>query len=254
MPGVSNELPGVRLARPGLEARGPKIRSVPSVAMISRAVVCPTPPLLAADLAGRDVPEPDLVKACAAAAGRLAEARPDAVTVVAGGPATRTWDPGSRLDLGAYGPGLPRGTAGLPLGLGLGAMLLDRAGYAGPRVLQAVAEDASPDECRALGAAIETGALLIMGDGTAKRTPKAPGNLDERAAPFDAAAERALRDGDLAALGALDPRLARDLWATGRAAWQVLAGAMSAARGEVLYTGAPFGVGYLVAVLDELRQ
>lgn len=222
--------------------------------MISRAVVCPTPPLLAADLGGRDLPAPDLAKACAAAVARLLTGGPDTVTVVAGGPATRTWDPGSRLDLAAYGPGLPHGTAGLPLGLGLGAMLLDAAGHTGPRVLQAVAEDAAPDECRALGAAIGTGALLIMGDGTAKRTPKAPGNFDDRAAGFDAAAERALAEGDVAALGGLDPHLARDLWATGRAAWQVLAGAMPAARGEILYSGAPFGVCYLVAVLDGLRQ
>lgn len=222
--------------------------------MISRAVVCPTPPLLAADLAGRDVPEPELVKACDDAVARLLADDPGTVTIVAGGPATRTWDPGSRLDLAAYGPGLPRGTAGLPLGLGLGAMLLDAAGYTGTRVLQAVAQDAPAGECQALGAGIGAGALLIMGDGTAKRTPKAPGNFDDRAAGFDAAAERALADGDLAALAGLDPHLARDLWATGRAAWQVLAGAMPAARGEVLYSGAPFGVGYLVAVLDGLRQ
>jgi hypothetical protein len=41
--------------------------------------------------------------------------------------------------------------------------------------------------------------------------------------------------------------------ATGRAAWQVLAGALRAGpapTGEVLYADAPFGVGYLVAVLD----
>lgn len=218
--------------------------------MISRAAVCPTPPLLAADLAGRDVPEPDLVKACADAVTRLLGTRPGTVTVVAGGPATRTWDPGSRLDLAAYGPGLPRGTAGLPLGLGLGAMLLDQAGYTGPRVLQAVAEDAPPAECRALGSSL-SGALLVMGDGTAKRTPKAPGHFDERAAGFDAAVEQSLRDGNLAALADLDPHLARDLMATGRAAWQVLAGALlpSEPPAEILYSGAPFGVSYLVAIL-----
>jgi hypothetical protein len=59
----------------------------------------------------------------------------------------------------------------------------------------------------------------------------------------------------MAALAALDPDLTGDLLATGRAAWQVLAGAMSGAgtpgapAGQVLYAGAPLGVGYLVAVL-----
>jgi len=60
--------------------------------------------------------------------------------------------------------------------------------------------------------------------------------------------------------------LARDLLATGRAAWQVLAGALANGDapdvprggatvpvGEILYADAPFGVGYLVAVLEPER-
>jgi len=64
-----------------------------------------------------------------------------------------------------------------------------------------------------------------------------------------------LRDGDMAALAALDSDLTGDLLATGSAAWQVLAGAMSAAdtpgapAGQALYADAPLSVGYLVAVL-----
>jgi hypothetical protein len=224
-------------------------------------------------MTGRAAVVPDLTRACADAVARLLGGGPDTggpgtVAVVAGGPATRTWDPGSRLDLAAYGPGLPSASsaspgksgAGLPLGLGIGAMLLDEAGYTGPRLLQAVAEDAPASECLDLGAALagtvlaDTGpadtALLVVGDGTARRTPKAPGHFDERAAGFDAVAERALRSGDLAALAGLDPLLAGELMATGRAAWQVLAGALPSARGEILYADAPFGVFYLVAALD----
>jgi hypothetical protein len=80
-----------------------------------------------------------------------------------------------------------------------------------------------------------------------------PGHFDERAGPFDLAVEQSFRDGDMAALAGLDAGLADDLMATGRAAWQVLAGALRAGPapvGEVLYADAPFGVGYLVAVLD----
>ena len=71
-----------------------------------------------------------------------------------------------------------------------------------------------------------------------------------------ASVERALRDGDMAALASLEPSRARDLLATGRPAWQVLAGAMSAAgtvggpAGQLLCADAPLGVGYFVAVLD----
>jgi hypothetical protein len=56
----------------------------------------------------------------------------------------------------------------------------------------------------------------------------------------------------MAALAALDAGLAAELMATGRAAWQVLAGAAGLERrapGEVLYSDAPFGVSYLAAVL-----
>jgi aromatic ring-opening dioxygenase LigB subunit len=96
-------------------------------------------------------------------------------------------------------------------------------------------------------------ALLVVGDGSARRTPAAPGYFDERAEAFDASAETAIRDGDMAALAGLDAGLAAELMATGRAAWQVLAGAAGPERratGEVLYSDAPFGVAYLVAVLD----
>ena len=112
----------------------------------------------------------------------------------------------------------------------IGAQLLDAAGYSGPRVLQSVAESASPDACRDLGRDLAADApltaLLVLGDGSARRSAAAPGYLDERAEPFDTIVEQALRDGDLPALAALDPDLARDLLAAGRPAWQALAGAL----------------------------
>ena len=135
-------------------------------------------------------------------------------------------------DLSAYAPALgPGGQPGLPLSLGLGALLLDQAGYTGRRILQAVAGHEPARTCAALGAqwaATGTGAaaMLAMGDGSARRSTAAPGYLDERAVPFDTAVEDAVRAGDLAALAGVDPALARDLMATGRPAWQVLAGAL----------------------------
>ena len=121
----------------------------------------------------------------------------------------------------------------LPLSLVIGAQLLDAAGYSGPRVLQSVAESASPDACRDLGRDLAADApltaLLVLGDGSARRSAAAPGYLDERAEPFDTVVEQALRDGDLPALAALDPDLARDLLAAGRPAWQALAGALTPA-------------------------
>jgi aromatic ring-opening dioxygenase LigB subunit len=92
-------------------------------------------------------------------------------------------------------------------------------------------------------------ALLVMGDASACRTVKAPGYLDERAAPFDAEVARALGAADVAAVQALDAELAYELKASGRAPWQVLAGAAEGANlgGALLYEDAPYGVGYVVA-------
>jgi hypothetical protein len=195
--------------------------------------------------------------ACARAVSWLVSGVPELVVVTGAATDTAKWDPESRLDLSAYAPALgPGGQPGLPLPLGLGALLLDQAGYSGPRILRSVADREPPAACAALGerladAASRT-ALLALGDGSARRSATAPGYLDERAIPFDTRIERAVRDGDLAALAATDPGLARDLMATGRPAWQVLAGALSTGgpdrpATEVLYADGPFGVGYLVA-------
>jgi hypothetical protein len=55
----------------------------------------------------------------------------------------------------------------------------------------------------------------------------------------------------LGALRAMDESLARELLASGRAAWQVLAGALPGhgTAAEVFYFDAPFGVFYLIAWL-----
>jgi hypothetical protein len=225
--------------------------------MIVAAALCPWPPVLARELTGRDPVIPELRDACLRVAGRLVGAQPDVIAVIGPGPLTRAWDPGSRLDLSLFAPALGRaGDRALPPALGLGALLLDQAGYQGERLLQAVSGEEPPASCAALGAAIGGSAgrvaLLVLGDGSARRSQQAPGHFDPRAAAFDADNERALREGDTEALLAISPGLARELMATGRPAWQVLAGAMRPARPvtDVLYTGDPFGVAYLVASLE----
>jgi hypothetical protein len=241
--------------------------------VIVAAALCPCPPLLARELTGQEEVLPELHTACAAAVAGLLAAEPDVLVVAGPDDQTGTWPPDGRLDFAAYAPALARrpgasgapwpahGTAAaarrpaLPLSLGMGALLLDEAGYAGPRAFQGIDAAATPDECFALGrqlaASAPRTALLAMGDGSARRSTSAPGYLDERAAPFDMAVERAVREGDLAALASLDPALAEDLLAVGRPAWQALAGAMLPGRvaTEVFYCDAPLGVSYLAATL-----
>ena len=182
--------------------------------MLLAAAVCPHPPLLVPEVAAGAAHETDdLRDACRRAVATLAP-----YPVIAVGTA-------QALDVATWL--LPSATP-VPLVPGLTA-----AEYA------------------ALGASLadDDVALLAMGDGSARRTLAAPGYLDERAAPYDAAVAAALRDVDTEALLALDPADDDALLVAGRPAWQVLAGAArgSAWRGEVRYDAAPYGVGYLVA-------
>jgi hypothetical protein len=203
--------------------------------------------------------------ACADALGVLAAARPDLLVVV--GPAEQS-------GRGSF----PQGTSGsfrgfgvdvevrlgpaedtvsgreLPPSLAVGAWLLERTGWAdAPIEGLGVGEPLAPERCiavgREIGARAGRVALLVMGDASACRTVKAPGYLDERAAPFDAEVARALGAADVAAVQALDAELAYELKASGRAPWQVLAGAAEGANlgGALLYEDAPYGVGYVVA-------
>ena len=225
--------------------------------MIIGAALCPAPPLLIPGLTGAAEVVPELREACQAAVGELVAGQPDVVAVVGAGPQTRTWPAEEAFHLAAFAPGLD-GSAGygdLPASLGVGAALLNQGGYRGERLLQSVADADPAERCTGLGAQLaevaERTALLVLGDGSACRNPKAPGYFDHRSAAFDAAVEQAVRAGDLAALLRIDPDLASELMATGRPAWQVLAGAMSSSRpaSEIRYADDPFGVAYLVASL-----
>ena len=238
--------------------------------MLTAAALCPAPPLLARELTGADPVVPELRQACLDAATDLLKSGPDLIAVVGAGEQTRGFGARGRLDLAAYAPALAlagmdgagrdwsgRDGSGeaMPLPLGLGCRLLEQAGYAGPLALHTVGDRASAADCAALGTRLAASAahvaLLVMADGSARRGLKAPGYLDERSFPFDAQVTEAIRAGDMAALLALDASVARDLMATGRPAWQVLAGAIGEQRpGSVIrYSDDPFGVAYLVATL-----
>jgi hypothetical protein len=228
------------------------------------AAVCPHPPLLVPGVASGASGETDDLRAAAAAAvAELVESAPDLLVVVGASPRVGPYEPQAHGSLAPYGidisVGTEAGAATLPLSLTLGRWLLDHHAPRVPRLLFGVPGDTEPSRCAALGATLADRearvALLAMGDGSARRSVKGPGYLDERAAPFDAEVEAALGWADAARLLALDPDLAEQLSAAGRAAWQVLAGAalarqaagVSALSGQVSYAAAPYGVCYLVA-------
>jgi hypothetical protein len=207
--------------------------------MISAAAVLPHPPLLLRANAGREPVAEDLRAACAATVRDLAD-RCESVVVVSGHPAR----PSTTLD---------------PLGVRVAAQFLDEAGLK-PAGQVLVRFDAGPEACAAAGRRAAADALsgrravgaLVMADGSACRGPQAPGHLDPRAHGVDAVFAAAVRDGDAAALAALDPVLAREVWFQGRAALGVLASLVprSVPRASVRYADDPFGVFYLVALWD----
>ena len=122
-----------------------------------------------------------------------------------------------------------------------------------PRSYRAVAVDAAPEDCVRLGREIagsnERIGLLVMGDGSPRRSEHSPVHLHPRAEIFDRTVANAFQSKDLDVLKALDPTLATELKAAGRAPWQVLAGALenTTLTGDLTYEAAPYGVGYFVA-------
>ncbi len=227
--------------------------------MIVAAALCPSPPLLVRALTGTELVLPELRLACEAAVSELLHAGPDLVVIVGAAADTRRWVADERLDLALFAPGQGGRAASsarrqqLPQAIGIGHYLLDEADYSGERLPQSVAYDEPAARCASLGAELAAVAsrvaLLVLGDGSARRGLKAPGYLDQRSAGFDAEVERLLRAGDVAGLLAIDPGLAKELMATGRPGWQVLAGALSAVKlaTRIRYCDDPFGVAYLVA-------
>jgi hypothetical protein len=211
-------------------------------------------------MTGRPVAEVEALRsACLQAIGDLLATEPDAVIVV-----------GARHDHDSH----------IPLSVAVGLSLLAEAGCVLPIDELVVPWDLEPTACAGLGRALVTQdpvtqdpvtqdpvtqdrpsqcltadprriGLLVMADGSARRTLKAPGYYDARAVPFDSVIEAALRDGDPGALAGLDHALATELLVSGRAAWQVLAGAVaevdrSTLESRTYYSADPFGVWYPV--------
>lgn len=234
--------------------------------MIVVAAVCPHPPLIVPELAGAAAPELDgLRSACQEAIDELLGADPDVIVVVGGAEKSQPFPVGAAGTMRPWGVDVRFGLGDpvLPLSLTIGRLLLGDHGD--DAQFEAIAFDATPEECaqfgeRLAGSAARTG-LLVMGDGSARLTDKAPGYLHPGAAAYNAELARALA-GD-ADSRVLNPALAEEMWCGGRAAFQVLAAARSADarqpcaptgdRTRVLYEDAPYGVGYFVTVWAPAR-
>jgi len=182
----------------------------------------------------------ELLRICDSAVASLLVLNPERVIVIGSGDLPGDVDESAGGTFAGYGVDVRTGggTDELPLSLTMGAWLLDRAGWSGPRVYST----GQPDTTGQV-------ALLVMADGSAKRTSAAPGYFDARAEGFDAAISRALAEGDAGALMALDAELGDELWAAGTRVLTTMGHMTKDANvtPHVRYDAAPFGVGYWVA-------
>ena len=236
--------------------------------MITAAAIVPHPPLLYRELAGSVDAAAALRAATSDVVRRLLSGSVDRVVVVgrddvAAGvadperPLLRSTEaPVDVRRFGTVAPREPLDAPALPLSLGVGRRLLDEAGWSGATDLVAVPADTTGPGALALATEIAAHpgrtALLVLGEGSARRGQTAPGFLDDRAFGYDDALAAAVESGDAATLLALDPDLADDLMVLGRPAFTVLGACVLAdggtVRADLTYRDDPFGVTYLVAL------
>lgn len=92
----------------------------------------------------------------------------------------------------------------------------------------------------------DSGHLLVVGNGSAARTEKAPGHLHPEAVVFDDRLDTLLRAADAEGLAALDTILATELWADVGAVVQAAPAFAGAKLVAVDYAENPYGVCYRV--------
>jgi hypothetical protein len=243
--------------------------------VIARVAVVPQPPLLVPELvAGHDPDVQDVRAECLAAATRLGGAAPRWVAIAAdpGLDQPTVLGPDAAGTFRGYGVHVPvrlaaGGTAtpdpALPLPALIAGWLRGQVGAEEVSVClvpPTLTTDDSREHGERLGAELTANGpvgLLVIGDGSHRHGERAPGRPDERAASFDEAVHSALSTPDPAALLGLDPGLAAELGAIGRAPWQVLAGVIVKDGREWQSTQSrlliPFGVAYHVAVWDPVE-
>ena len=179
---------------------------------VAHVVFVPSTIALLPDYAGFQDPISELRRCTHAAVAWLVELHPDRVSVVASD---------ARPD------NVVRGAVESP-GERIARHLLSEAGFTGT-----VGDGAA--------------GVLVVGNGTATRSEKAPGHLDERSFAYDGVIEQALQHGDPQGLSELDVALGEELWTYDAPAFRDLARLTdSRFDAEVDYADDPFGVQYWV--------
>jgi hypothetical protein len=183
---------------------------------ITRIGFVPSAPLLIPDVAGGAANADELLRAaCSRVVADLTQPPTRHVIVLAPAlirSAIRQWPGTATWTFDGFGVArhLAPTDVALPWPLGIGAWLLDEAHWDGARRYVEVGEidEDIPDRPAPLSLAAEPTAVVAIGDGSARRSEKAPGHFDSRAQDFDDTVAAALSAGDSRALVGLDGTLA----------------------------------------------
>jgi hypothetical protein len=229
--------------------------------VIVGAAVCPGAPFLVPGVADSlAAGSGDLVGACERAVLGLAGV--DRIVLIAAGrrPVVRVFPPGAevgtsplrRSDL----PPLSGPSPDFAVGSIVGRALLDRAfpgGVPAPVVTVETGDDpATARRAIDMSAGADRVGVLVISDGAAAHGDDAPGRRDDRSLPFDDMLADALATGDPGRLrvACADLDLARSLLAVVEPLLVLaeLTAADPPSVADLRYRGAPYGVGYFVAV------
>lgn len=229
--------------------------------MIVGAAFCPHPPVIVPELASGAAAELDGLRAECRAAIRTVAGAQAQLLVLGAGEVSRIHSPLARGSLAGYGlaveialgsPGCG-GALELPPSLTIGAWLLrDALGPQSGAIGVTVGADFGGSPVAAQLLDLVSGpdvALIVLGDGSARRSRSAPGYLDDRAIGFDAQVVDALAHGDADALATVDVSLAAELLAAGGPAWRAAGRLLSGGnyQAQLHYCDDPYGVNYVVA-------
>ena len=228
------------------------------MSIVSAALV-PAAPVIVPGLSGHTMPAPEVRSAALDAIQRMIDAGVDEVIVLAEADRDGLFDSTAPWGLHRIGGLHPFSEAGavfdqlLTQPLAIGASMLRDAGWTATTSFHALertmSADAAAEVGRGLGATPRSVGLLLLGNGSACCTEKAPGSFHPQAETFNATLLTVIRQGDRAAMMELSAHDTADQLSDVRVPLQVFAGATSGHRflGSITFADDFAGVHYICA-------
>lgn len=238
------------------------------MSIVSAALV-PAAPVLVPGVSGHTVPAQEVRAATLEAIQRMIDAGVEEVIVLAEADRDGLFDSTAPWGLHRIGGMHTVNEAGavfdqpLTVSLAIGASVLRDAGWTGTTSFYALertmSADAAAEVGRGLGTTKRSVGLLLLGNGSACCTEKAPGSFHPQAETFNATLLTMIRQGDRTAMMELSAHDTADQLSDVRVPLQVFAGATSGHRfrGSITFADEFAGVNYICATLlldaDDVR-